>query len=88
MRNVGDTTDVRVAYALPGFVWNMMVDAGAGMIRGIAGVLELGPGVVMLYSDKEMQPIFEPVEENSALVDLDSSLYRLKFGVDYTTPGE
>jgi hypothetical protein len=77
-----------VAYALPGFVWNMMVDAGAGMIRGIAGVLELGPGVVMLYSDKEMQPLFEPVEENSALVDLDSSLYRLKFGVDYTTPGE
>lgn len=88
MRNIGDTTAVRVGYAVPGYVWNLMVDAGAGMIRGISGVLELGPGVVMLFSKKEMEPLFQPAEDNNALVEFDNPIYRVKFGIDYTTAAD
>ena len=89
MTTIQDTPGVRVAYLLPGYAWNVMCNFGGGLIRALTGVIELPTGLVLLFSDAEMEPLFDPVEDNEALITYDEyeDLYRVKLGVDYTTGG-
>jgi hypothetical protein len=89
MTTIEDTMPVRIAYAVPGYAWNLMSNFGGGLIRSITGVLELPVGVVLLFTDAEMEPLFDPAEDNEALITLDQveDIYRVKMGVDYTTGG-
>jgi len=49
-------------------------------------VMELPTGLILLFTDAEMDPLFDPVEDNEALVLYDEyeDTYRVKFGVHYT----
>lgn len=85
LQDIEDSTAVRIAYPLPGFVWNTMVQAGASLIRGITGILEFVPGLILLPFDSEMDPLFDPVERNEALVDYETPVLWIKFGIDYTS---
>lgn len=89
MTTIQDTPGVRVAYLVPGYAWNVMCNFGGGLIRSLTGVMELPTGLVLLFSDAEMEPLFDPVEDNDAVVLFDQfeDTYRVKFGVDYTTGG-
>ena len=89
LQNIEDTTGVRVAYTVPGYFWNVMCNFGGGMIRSLTGVLELPTGLFLLFSDAEMEPLFDPVEDNDAVISYDGfeDVYRVKIGVDYTTGG-
>jgi hypothetical protein len=87
MRDIGDSTAVRIFYPLPGFAWNTMVQIGAGVLRGVAGVLEFGPGIVLLPFEADLDPLFDPSLDNDALVDWQNGIYDVKFAVDYTTAG-
>ena len=89
LQNIQDTTAVRVAYVVPGYVWNVMCNFGGGVIRSLTGVMELPTGLVLLFSDAEMEPLFDPVEDNEAVFVYDAyeDTYRVKVGVDYTTGG-
>jgi hypothetical protein len=89
MTTIEDTTAVRVAYAVPGYFWNVMCNFGGGIIRSLTGVMELPAGLVLLFSDADMEPLFDPAEDNEALLTYDQfeDIYRLKVGVDYTTGG-
>ncbi len=86
LQSVEDSPGVRIAYPVPGYLWNVMVGWGASVLRGVTGVLELIPGVVLLFLDADMDPLFDPADENDALVDWENGIYDVKFGVDYTTP--
>jgi hypothetical protein len=86
MRDIDDSLGVRIAYPVPGYAWNVMVQVGAGVLRGVTGCLELVPGLILVPFSADMDPLYDPVEENSALVNYDTPVYRVKFGVDYTTP--
>jgi hypothetical protein len=89
MRSIQDTPGVRVAYLVPGYAWNVMCNFGGGLIRTLTGVLELPTGLVLLFSDAEMDPLFDPVEDNDAVFVYDAfeDTYRVKVGVEYTTGG-
>lgn len=87
MQDIDDSTGVRIAYPVPGYAWNLVVQWGASVLRGVTGVIEFLPGVVLSFTDADMEPLFDPAVENQALVDIESDIYHLKFGVDYTTPG-
>lgn len=89
MTTIQDTPGVRVAYLVPGYAWNVMCNFGGGLIRSLTGVMELPTGLVLLFSDAEMEPLFDPVEDNEAVVYLDQfeDTYRVKFGVNYTAGG-
>ncbi len=84
MNSVEDSLGVRIAYPIPGFMFNTLVQIGGGIIRGITGLIELGPGVVLLFSDAEMDPLFDPVEDSSALYENGGDPIRVKIGVNYT----
>jgi hypothetical protein len=87
MRDIGDSLAVRIFYPVPGFCWNTMVQVGAGVLRGVSGALELGPGIVLLPFEADMDPLFDPSLDNEALVDWQNGIYDVKFAVDYTTAG-
>jgi len=89
MTTIEDTWPVRVAYVVPGYFWNVMCDFGGGLIRSITGVMELPIGIAFLFTDAEMEPLFDPAEDNEGLVNFDQfeDVYRVKFAIPYTTGG-
>ncbi len=89
MTTIEDTLPVRIAYIVPGYVWNFMSNFGGGVIRSITGVLELPTGLVLLFTDAEFEPLFDPAEDNEALITYDEyeDVYRVKMGISYTAGG-
>jgi hypothetical protein len=85
MRDIGDSTAVRIFYPVPGFAWNTMVQIGAGVLRGVTGIIEFVPGLVLLPFDTDLDPLFPPPIENDALVNWENGYFDVKFAVDYTT---
>jgi hypothetical protein len=85
METIGDSRAVRIFYPVPGYIWNVLVIWGASALRGVAGVVELGPGVALLFTDGDMTPIFDPAAKNTGLVNFETGIYDLNFAIDYTT---
>jgi hypothetical protein len=84
LQNVDDTMGVRVAYAVPGFGWNMGVQVLSGTVRVITGVLEFLPGIGLFFFDADLDPLFTPAEKAQALVDYETPPLHVKFGITYT----
>ena len=85
-RNIQDIDDsmwVRVAYVVPGVVWNTTLEMGSGIIRCFTGLIEFVPGLGLLPFEADLDPLFSPVEKADALVDQDTPVLNIKFGVDY-----
>ena len=87
MTSIGDTTAVRIFYPIPGFAWNTMVNVGAGVLRGVTGIMEFVPGIILLPFDADIDPLFDPAEDNEGLVNWENGIYDVNFAVDYTTAG-
>jgi hypothetical protein len=83
LREIDDARWKRIVFPIPGYVWILGVQIGAGAIREIAGLLELVPGLGLLFFEADLDPLFDPVERNEALVDLETPPLKIKFGVNY-----
>ena len=86
MNDVGDSPGVRMFYPIPGFFWNSFVQGGGAMLRGITGVIEFLPGLALLFTDAELDPIFDIADDQEGLVDFETDFFYVKFGISYTTP--
>ena len=84
IQNVDDTMGVRIAYVVPGYVWNMGVQMGASSVRILAGAIEFLPGLGLFFFDADLDPLFSPVERAQALVDYDTPPINFQFGITYT----
>ena len=85
-RNIQDIDDsmwVRVVYVLPGVAWNTALQAGSGIIRCMTGVIEFLPGLGLLPFEADLDPLFAPPEKADALVDRETPVLDVKFGVNY-----
>lgn len=98
LRDVDDTLPVQLTYAVPGFFWVSGVQAGGAVLRGIAGLLEIVPGIILLPLETDLDPLFDPADRGGALVDLENPLaesdvwqynalmsFNVRFGVTYTS---
>jgi hypothetical protein len=85
LRDVDDSLGVRIAYVPMGLCWNTGVQAMSAVVREIAGLIELVPGLLVVFLDADLDPIYAPVERGNALMDVETPVIRLKLGVDYTT---
>jgi hypothetical protein len=74
---------MKIVFPIPGYVWILGVQIGGGALREVAGLLELVPGLGLLFFDADLDPLFDPAERSEALVDLETPPLRLKFGVNY-----
>lgn len=86
MNDIGDSPGVRLFYPIPGFFWNSFVQGGAAILRGITGVIEFLPGLALLFTDAELDPIFDIADDQEGLVDYETDFFYVKFGISYTTP--
>ncbi|MDH3519499.1 MAG: hypothetical protein OEM49_03505 [Myxococcales bacterium] len=86
LRRAEDPPAVRAAYLVPGFAWNTGVQAMAAVVREVAGLLELLPGLCLVALDRDLEPLYAPSEHSDALVDLDTRLLPIRFGIDYVNP--
>jgi hypothetical protein len=84
-RSSEDTKAVKYGYALFAPIWSFGVQCGASVIRGVAGALELLPGIALLPFKTDMNPLYELPETQPAWVDTGSSAFKVKFGVNYLT---
>ena len=85
MREQDDPVAVRVAFFMPGYIWNAGVNVGASFIRFVTGGLELIPGVLLLPFEADLDPLFSPVYGAAALFEMDTPCcIDVKFGIDYT----
>ena len=83
LREIDDARWVRIVFPLPGYVWLLGVQIGGGAIREITGLLELLPGLGLLFFDADLDPLYDLAERNDALVDLETPPLKIKFGVNY-----
>jgi len=83
LREIDDSRWVRIAYPVPGYVWILGVELGASVLREVTGLIELLPGIGLLFFDADLDPLYHPVERGTALVDEQTKLLNVKFGVDY-----
>ena len=87
IRDIDDTTAVRVAYYLPGYFWLLGVQVGASVIRGVTGGLEFLPGLFLIpFPNTELDRIYDPVERGAALVEYENDIIDVKFGINYQSP--
>jgi hypothetical protein len=89
IQTIEDSDGVRVFWAIPGYAWNVLANFGAGILRGMTGLIELPVGIgLAFFPDIEFDPLFPPVDDSDALVEYDEwEFYRIKFGVEYTGGG-
>ena len=86
LNNVEDTTGVRLFWAIPGYIWVTGLTIGASVLRAIAGAFELVPGLVLVFTDAELDPLFDPVEKGEGLIwDRPTPVMDIRLGVDYTS---
>ncbi len=86
LRDIDDTLGVRLVYPLPGFAWNSGVGIFGGAVRIVAGFLEFLPGVGLYFFEADLDPIYEVPERGEALVENDTVVLNVKFGIDYMHP--
>jgi hypothetical protein len=84
VRFIDDSLGVRLAYPVPGVFWNTGIVAGMGVIREITGLLELLPGLILFFSEDDLDPLLDPAEEGDALVEIRNEWLPIRFGVLYT----
>jgi hypothetical protein len=88
-KSSNDTKAVKYFYPVFGVPWMISVNVGASCLRGLAGALELLPGLVLIPFKADLDPIFDLSEDNPSLYDSgEESPIRIKFGVDYVSPSE
>jgi hypothetical protein len=85
LRDIDDSTGVRAVFVPMGIGWNTTVQAMAGVVREIAGLIEFVPGLIVLPLEADLDAIYAPIERGNALIDRDTAALRFKIGVDYMT---
>ncbi len=83
LREIDDSRWVRIVFPLPGYVWVLGVGIGASVLREVTGLIELLPGLGLLFFDADLDPLYHPVERGDALVDVETKVLNVKFGVNY-----
>ena len=84
MRDIDDSQWVRIIYPIPGFAWLTGVNIGGGVLREVTGLLELIPGIGLAFLEADLDPLMAPVERGEALVDVETDVLNVKFGMNYT----
>ena len=83
LRDIEDTTGVRIAFAVPGVAWNSAMQMGGGVLRTFTGLLEFIPGLILIPFEADMDPLFTMPERQNALIDEEYDFIAIKIGVNY-----
>jgi hypothetical protein len=83
IQDIDDSLGVRIAYVIPGVVWNSMMEMSGGVLRTFTGGVEFIPGLFLLPFETDLDPLLAPIERSSALIDEETWLMPVKIGINY-----
>lgn len=88
MNSIDDSPGVRLVYPIPGYFYTLGLQVAGSGIRVITGGLEILPGLLLLFSETDVDPLFATVDDAAALVEFDSDILDggYRFGINYSTP--
>jgi len=86
IQEIDDSTGVRVAYAVPGWIWLTGLNFGSGGIRILTGALESVPGVLLFPFESDIDPLFDAVEDAGAMVEWDNPIIDIESPWVYYNP--
>ena len=88
MESIDDSPGVRLVYPIPGFFYTTGLQIGGSMLRLATGVIEIIPGVPLLFMDTDIDALFATIDDAAALVEFDSDILDggYRFGLNYSTP--
>jgi hypothetical protein len=86
LKNIDDSRGVRLFYPVPAYFYAVGLQLHCAWIRATTGFVEIGAGLLVLPLDTDIEPLFDPVDDATALVEIDIDYmdYPLRFGVNYT----
>jgi hypothetical protein len=84
LRDIDDSTGVRVAYPIPAYFFALSVSIGGSLIRTATGLIELPVGLLLAATPADMDPIFDAVDDARALYETDSEVFQVRIGLNYT----
>lgn len=74
LQDIDDSTGVKLVYTVPGWIWLTGLNFGSGGIRFFTGALETLPGVLLFPFETDIDTLFDPVDDASALIDLENPI--------------
>jgi hypothetical protein len=83
LRDIEDTTGVRILFAVPGVAWNSAMQMGGGVLRTFTGLLEFVPGLILIPFEADMDPLFTMPHRQDALIWQEYDFIEIKIGVNY-----
>ncbi|MCA9510651.1 MAG: hypothetical protein R3E88_19720 [Myxococcota bacterium] len=89
LQNIDDSPGVRRFYPIPAWFYAVGLQLGCSVIRAATGAIEVIPGIPLVFVETDMEPLFDPVTDASALFEFDSDILDdgYRFGINYTQPG-
>jgi len=85
LTEIDDPMALKVAGAAPGYVFLLGMQVGGTLIRLIAGVFEIIPGVVTLFREEAQPPLFRSGEDAWAIFADQYGPCPVKVGISYNT---
>ena len=83
--DIEDTRGVRIAYTIPGYFWATGTNMGASVLRGVTGMIQFIPGVLLYPFDTDLDPLMDPIDGGDALVwtEIPYLETEVKFGINF-----
>ena len=78
-----DSTEMKAALAVPGFVFLTGLTAAGAILRVAAGGLEIVPGLFTFFQDSSPDPLFTAQDESLAVYSEDIGPCPVRIGVHY-----
>lgn len=85
LTEIDDPMGLKVAGAVPGYVFLLGVQIGGSIFREIAAVFEVIPGVVTLFREGSQPALYRSAEDAWALYAEQYGPCPVKFGISYNT---
>jgi hypothetical protein len=83
LQDIEDTTGVRVAYTVPGYLWATGTNMGASVLRGVTGLIQLPFGIVLYPFETDLEPLMDPIDDGDGIVDTELPFMPVKFGINF-----
>lgn len=83
LQDIEDTRGVRIAYTVPGYFWATGTNMGASVLRGVSGLIQFIPGILLYAFETDMEPLMDPIDDGDGLVDTDLPFMTVKFGINF-----
>ena len=88
LTEIGDEPLIQIFAAVPGYAYLNGVQVGGAIIRGMAGIFEIPPGLFTLFREGSSGALYRSQDETWQMYNTDIGPCPVRFGSSYNTINE